>query len=431
VAGRGTPAQQRDSFAAALANAFPGLSAPSGEWNSLLLFLAAQAQIRPLIAIFDEFSYAAEADSTLLPALRQSWEGLSEAGICLVLCGSHSHFFQKLSTPGSPLGEILSPAVQVGPIAFNSLDEWLPGFSWAERTSLYAVSGGMPAYLAAYQENESVGTNLQRLFTHPESSCHSEPFILLDDLIQREAGTYEAVLKAAAVSVKGTSQEISQKLGMSASYLSPYLKQLEALHILVRQVPVTLHPDRRGTTKISRYRLADSFLHFYYRFISPNQALLERRQPLALWAKISDGLRSFTGEAAFKPLCRHWLKTSALAGRLPFHCRQPEEFEVGMHWSANSQADAVAIHWAEKLMLVAACEWGIRATGPDMIASLPEKARQICPGPDWVVKCACFTGAGFTPAAHRAADSAGVMLVDLENIAQDLAFPGWEGGPPG
>lgn len=429
VASRGTPAQQRDSFAAALASAFPGLSTEAGEWKSLFQSLAAQAQVRPAIAIFDEFSYAAEADPALLPTLRQSWEQLSHASICLVLAGSHSHFFQKISTPASPLGEILSAAIQVGPIPFNSLEEWLPGFSWAERTSLYAVSGGMPAYLAAFHENESVGTNLQRLFTHPESSYHSEPFILLDDLIQREAGTYEAVLKAAAVSVKGTSQEISQKLGTSASYLSPYLKQLEALHLVVRHVPVTLPPDRRAATKISRYRLADSFLHFYYRFISPNQALLERGQPVVLWAKISEGLRAFTGEAAFIPLCRHWLKSTAQAGRLPFHCRQPESFEVGMHWSTASQADAVAVHWPEKLLLVASCAWGIRATGPEMITDLPEKARNIRPGPDWTVKCACFAGAGFTSAAHQAAETADVMLVDLENIAQDLTFPGWEGSP--
>ena len=62
---------------------------------------------------------------------------------------------------------------------------------------------------------------------------------------------------------------------VSSSYLSPYLKQLEALHLVRRRIPATTPPERREGTKTSQYHMTDPYLRFYFRFIASNADLVE------------------------------------------------------------------------------------------------------------------------------------------------------------
>ena len=77
-------------------------------------------------------------------------------------------------------------------------------------------------------------------------------------------------------------------MGVSSSYLSPYLKQLEELHLVKRHFPAHTPSERRESTKTSQYHLIDSYLRFYIRFISPNTELVEQDLGKVLWERISD-----------------------------------------------------------------------------------------------------------------------------------------------
>jgi AAA+ ATPase superfamily predicted ATPase len=200
----------------------------------------------------------------------------------------------------------------------------------------------------------------------------SEPFILVGDVIRRETQTYEAVLKAIAAG-RRTPQEIGAMLDLTSSYLSPYLKQLEALHLIERRLPATIPPERRQTSRTSRYHLADPYLRFYFRFIQPNLGLVEQELTGVLWQRIIEQFRAFVGLTAFEKLCREWTLVQARAGRLPF----PPEI-VGSHWSKDTQVDVVALNWREQAILVGECKWqcpeldegGVKAMGRSVIREL-------------------------------------------------------------
>jgi len=100
----------------------------------------------------------------------------------------------------------------------------------------------------------------------------------IGDVIRRETQTYEAVLKSIAAGNK-TPQEIGEALGISSSYLSPYLKQLEDLHLVQRRIAATIPPERREKTKTSQYHLIDPYLRFYFRFIAPTGTSHRRIAP--------------------------------------------------------------------------------------------------------------------------------------------------------
>ena len=169
---------------------------------------------------------------------------------------------------------------------------------------------------------------------------------LIGDVIRRETQTYEAVLKSIAAGNQ-TPQDIGNTLGVSSSYLSPYLKQLEELHLVRRRIPATTPPERQKKTKTSQYHLTDPYLRFYFRFIAPNADLVEQELSLVLWDRISDQFRAFVGMTAFEDLCREWVLLKARAGKLPM---VPEL--VGSHWSADAQVDVVAVNWHDRAILL-------------------------------------------------------------------------------
>jgi len=258
-----------------------------------------------------------------------------------------------------------------------------------------------------------VGANIRRLFMRCTGMFRSEPFILVGDVIRRETQTYEAVLKAVAAG-RRTPQEIGDMLGLTSSYLSPYLKQLEALRLIERRIPATIPPERRRTSRTSRYHLADPYLRFYFRFIEPNLALVEQELTGLLWERMGEQFHAFVGLTAFEELCREWTLTQARAGQLPF----PPEI-VGSHWAPDAQVDVVALNWREKAILLGECKWGVNALGRSVVRELVGKTPRVVPGKDWQVHFMFFARAGFTDAARAEAEQVGARLVALGTLDTD------------
>jgi AAA+ ATPase superfamily predicted ATPase len=342
----------------------------------------------------------------------------------IVLTGSHIGMMVDLMSYHAPLYGRFAAQLPVDPLSFAALRDFLPRYTAAERVAVYAVTGGIPAYLERFDDMEGIGANIQRLFMQRTGMFRSEPFLLVGDVIRRETQTYEAVLKAVALG-RRTPKEIGSMLGVTSSYLSPYLKQLESLRLIDRRLPATIPPDRRGTSRSSRYHLADHYLRFYFRFIAPNLGLVEQELTGLLWERISEQFRAFVGETAFEELCRNWTLARARAGKLPF---APEI--VGSHWSQDVQVDVVALSWREQAILLGECKWGVDAVGRAVVRELVEikapKVLRALPdgGARWAVHYALFARAGSTDASQAEARSHSAILCDLATLDQDLLASG-------
>jgi AAA+ ATPase superfamily predicted ATPase len=424
VATRDTPAQVRFGFTQALwAWAYPGSQAVPrfDAWSEVFETAAQLIGDQPVILIMDEFSYAAESDASLPSNLQAAWDHLfKDRNATIVLAGSHIGMMVELMGYHAPLYGRFTAQLPVDPLPFPALRDFLPRYPAAERVAVYAVTGGIPAYLERFDSTESIGANIQRLFMRRTGMFRSEPFLLVGDVIRRETQTYEAVLKAVA-SGRRTPQEIGSMLGVTSSYLSPYLKQLETLHLIDRRLPATIPPDRRGTSRSSRYHLADPYLRFYFRFIAPNLGLVEQELTGLLWERMSEQFRAFIGVTAFEDLCREWTLVQARAGRLPF---VPEI--VGSHWAQDVQVDVVALNWREQAILLGECKWGVDAVGRSVVRELVEektpKVLQALPdsGEGWTAHHALFARAGFTGAAQAEAQAHKATLIDLVTLDRDL-----------
>jgi len=414
VAARDTPAQVRSNFTKAVWQwAYPGTQAIPNfkSWTDIFEAVADLIGDQPLILIMDEFSYAVESDPSLPSYLQAAWDHhFKKRNLTIVLAGSHIGMMVDLMNYQAPLYGRFTAQLPVDLLPFSTLQEFLPHYSIAERVAVYAVTGGVPAYLERFNDAENVGANLQRLFMRRTSMFHSEPFMLVGDVIRRETQTYEAILKAIANGSR-TPQEIGKVIEKSSSYLSPYLQHLTKLRIIKRHIPATIPPEKRNKSRNSRYHLADPYLRFYFRFIAPNFELVEQELTDVLWQRISSQFRAFVGLTAFEDLCREWALIQARAGQLPF----PVEL-VGSHWSKNAQIDVVAINWHEKAILLGECKWGINPVGRAVIRELIDKTPLVLPDTDWEVHYVFFGRSGFTDPAKEEAAGVGARLVDLTQL---------------
>ncbi|MFN8489601.1 MAG: ATP-binding protein [Caldilineaceae bacterium] len=389
-------------------------------WSEAFDQVAKLASSQRLIVILDEFPYAVESEPALPSLLQNAWDHqLKQTKVLVVLCGSHVGMMDELMLYHAPLfGRLVGP-LRVGPLPYHALTQFFPKYSAAERVAVWALLGGVPAYLERFDGEQSLGANVRRHIFRATGLFRTEPEHLLHEAV-REPQNYIAILLAIAAGAHRVT-DIALQAGLNGKQIDPYLARLSQLGIVQREVPVTVPKAQQPTSRFGRYILADQYLRFYFRFIWPNQGLLEQGLHDRLWELISEQLRAYVGQVAFEELSRAWVLAQARAGQLPF---LPEQ--VGAHWGANVQVDVAAINWRERRLLLGECKWGAEPVGHNVIHELLDektpKVREVLPdgGADWTIDYLFFARNGFTEAAQVAAQTANATLVDLLTLDQGL-----------
>lgn len=419
VASRASTTQLLRSFSQAIYRfAHPGvMTDPSfgfPTWEMALQQVAELAHDQRIIVILDEFPYAVEVEPALPSLLQNAWDhALKQTQVFLILCGSHIGMMEKLYTYQAPLFGRISGQLRVGPMPFSATKDFLPSYSLDRRVAVYAMLGGVPAYLERFSDQLSLAENVRRHLFRPAGVFRTDPQFLLYDELQ-QPHNYLAVLAAIAAG-NHAQNDIIRATGLD--HVASYLQRLQELHFIQREIPVTVPEEKRVTSRRGRYDLTDPYLRFYYRFIHPNQHLLEQGLHDWLWRLIGEQLPSYVGLYAFEELCREWVLIKARTNELPF---MPER--VGSHWSPEAQVDVVAINWRQKNILLGEAKWTRERVSRSIVRELVSKTKYVIPdnGEGWTVHYAFFARSGFTEAAEIEAQRHKAMLIDLRTLGRDL-----------
>lgn len=148
----------------------------------------------------------------------------------------------------------------------------IPTNPFAELVTLYAVTGGVPKYLEFFDNDADIFTNIKQHILNKNGYLYEEPIFLLEKEVNGPT-TYFSILKA-IVAGKTRLSELATALEMKTTTLVPYLTTLiDDLHLIERRVPVT-EPAPEHSKK-GRYHIQDSFLRFWFLFVSQNKSELE------------------------------------------------------------------------------------------------------------------------------------------------------------
>jgi AAA+ ATPase superfamily predicted ATPase len=373
-----------------------------------------------LALILDEFTYALDAAPDLGGTLQIAWDqGLQEANLFLILSGSHVGMMERdVLAYRAPLYGRATSRLWLQPLPFRALAEFFPRYDAAERVAVYAVLGGIPAYLERFFPALSVSQNIMEVILTPTNLMQEEPRLLLQEQLV-EPRNYMAILEALAHNHR-TPASIATATGLAASHVGKYLGVLQSLRLVRRDVPVTVRHAERS--RKGRYVITDPYLRFYFRFLARRQDEIALGRTQYTLQEIQRHLIDFIGTHTFEELCREWVSLQGDAGRLPF---VPER--VGSHWARDSQVDVVAINWMDKAILLGEAKWSRDPVGRKVLAELlQEKTSRVLKalpnqGADWRVFYVFFARAGFTDAARTEAGQANAILVDLDRLDRDLA----------
>ncbi|HEX3763958.1 MAG TPA: ATP-binding protein [Kofleriaceae bacterium] len=264
---------QRRSLAREIERLIPGFARVEyRDWDALLDRWADAAPPGAVLAL-DELPYLVRAAPSL-PSILQRRIDRGPGRQHLVVCGSSQRMMHGIVLDAAaPLYGRAREILKVEPLLFPYLPEALRLRRAEDAVEAYATWGGIPRYWELADGADSLQAAQRDLVLDPLGVLHAEPQrLLLDEL--SETMQAHSILALIGQGCHRLS-EIAGRLGRPATSLSRPLAVLADIGLVKRELPFGEHPRR---SKRARYRIADPFLRYWYRFVDPNRSLLEARQ---------------------------------------------------------------------------------------------------------------------------------------------------------
>jgi hypothetical protein len=290
------------------------------------------------------------------------------------------------------------------PLAFRPSWQFFPDKSFNDFLEIYAITGGMPAYLAEFNPKRSIEANiLDKIFLPTAYLFNEVDFILRQEL--REPKNYMAILKAVAFG-KTKLGNIVNETGLDKNLTNKYLSVLERLQIVEREFSVT--ESLAAKSRKGLYKLCDNFVRFWFQYVYLYKSDLEigrRDEPLRKMKENFSVLESI----AYEDICLE------LAREIEDDLFYFER--AGKWWDKNEEIDVVALNSETKEILFGEAKWSQKMIGTDIYENLKRKARLV----DWNRGArkeyyALFSKSGFTKDMIARAKTENVRLIHRDKL---------------
>lgn len=407
------------NLSAAVWGAEHGLQSTPGSYGSWLgLFQAIQrlSQTKRFVFILDEYPYLAGSTSHLASVIQKMWdEHLQYSKLFFVLCSSYMSVMERdVLNRDAPLYGRRTAQLMVRPLTVQQSAAFLAEQSAVELIECYALTGGMPAYLAQLRPDRSWWINLSQTAFDPANILYHDGLTLLHEEL-REPRHYVAVLRAIANGAHLLTA-IASEAGLERSSLPSYLTTLEGAGYVERRVPLGIvrsSRQQRGT-----WHIADPYIRFWGRYILPYTGAIEKGQGHALVEQVLRPTWEQFVAITWEELARD--SVYRLAGqRTPGFW--PEA--VGSWWDAKHQIDVVAVSYQQRIAWLGEARWRTQPMSMADLESLQQKGKQWQGNErGWRIYYALFSRSGFTqPLLDRAKGDPELLLFDPMDVVQSSA----------
>lgn len=383
-------------------------------WEDAFAVVIQLTQEKRFVLMLDEFTYVMQANPEIPSILQRLWDHqLKSTKLFLILTGSLAGIIQRSSLNyQAPLYGRATATLKLQPLSFGTLVDLLPSMTTEQRVAVFAITGGIPAYIERFDDELNLINNLKTYIITPLNAMLNDGVFLLREQID-EPRTYLAILTAMANGNYKLS-DIATAAGVERSNTNKYLAVLRELGYVERIVPVTLrHPER---SKRGRHVIVDPYLRFYFRFLRPYLSDIENGRYKRVIRLLEAHLTDFIGAHTFEELCRDWMAEQNDLNELPVSLDR-----IGSHWGKTAQIDVVGINWRTKQILFGECKWGRQSIKADVIEKLIAQSLKALPSKDnWGRHYMLFSRADLDPAARQTAQANNVTVVNIAQIEADM-----------
>lgn len=292
--------------------------------------------------IIDEFQEFESVNPAIFSDIQNLWDQYKDkARINFIACGSIYSLMMKIfENRKEPLFGRLSSKIILQPFSVSVtkeiLREYNAKYNPEDLLCLYLLTGGVAKYIELLMDAGAV-THKQMLdmVTRADSPFIGEGKDLLISEFGKEYGTYFSILQLIA-SGKNRQSEIDSIIDKNTG---AYLVNLEKEYsLIVRNKPMFSKPGSRR----ARWSVNDNYLRFWFRFIYPNQSLIEMGRFDFLREYIDKNYEQYSGlilEKYFREKISESVRVT----------------EIGSYWDSKgeNEIDIVALNDLDKTSIIA------------------------------------------------------------------------------
>ena len=345
---------QKDAFDALGLQIFGTITRFKDIFEQLLIF----ATKEHFTLIIDEFQELDSVNSSIFSDIQNLWDKYKDkARINFIACGSiYSMMMKIFENKKEPLFGRLTSKITLKPFTVSVIKEILgdynPKYKPEDLLCLYMLTGGVPKYISLLIEAGATTFNKMLDFiVRPDSPFLNEGRDLLISEFGKEYGTYFSILQLIA-SGKTTQSEIDSIISKNTG---AYLSNLEKEYSLIaKNKPMFSKPE----TRKARWHLNDNYLSFWFRFIYPNQSLIEMGKYELLREYIAKNYETYSGLVLEKYFREKIIENERVTN-------------IGKYWDNKgiNEIDLIALNDLEKTAIVAEIKRNPKKISIDILRS--------------------------------------------------------------
>jgi len=300
------------------------------------------AQKEHFTLIIDEFQDFDSVNRAIFSEIQNLWDRYKEKiKINFIVCGSIYSLMTKIfENNKEPLFGRLTSKITVNQFKISVIKEVLnehnPNYIADDLLFLYMLTGGVSHYIALLMNAKACTFNKMLDFvTRSDSPFLNEGKDLLVSEFGRDYGTYFSILQLIAAG-KTTQSEIDSIIGKNTG---AYLANLENHYNLIKKnKPMFSKPESRNT----QWTIDDNFMRFWFRFIYPNQPLIEMRKFELLKQYITNNYEQYSGLILEKYFRQKFAEEEHIT-------------KIGNFWDnkGENEIDLIALNDFDKIAIIA------------------------------------------------------------------------------
>lgn len=236
-------------------------------WLELFDFIASKISHGEWTLYLEELQWLAEYKDELISDLKYVWDNSLRHNprLLLILCGSSPSFMLNQVVHSKALYNRSMYEIHLAEFSLREAKEYLDNRSHREIMDAYLTIGGIPEYLKRIKKYSSVQIGICDESFKKDSYFSKEKKRIFISSFSSNVH-YESIIDYLSQCKFASKMEIEKHLQIRAGgTLTNILNDLELCGFIERYHPF----QTSAKSNLIRYCIADNYLRFYYKFISP------------------------------------------------------------------------------------------------------------------------------------------------------------------
>lgn len=295
------------------------------------------------ILVIDEFQNMCKTDNEFFEAL-YTYINRSDRkkDMFILLCSSSIGWVENsmVSKLGS-LSKMLGGFYKIKELKYQDFVVNFPKFSKEDSIGAFSILGGVPGLWQYFNDEVTLRENIESFILQRKERLFDYGLQYVSEEL-RETAVYNTLLGALAEG-RQKLNELYRHTGFSRAKISVYLKNLMQLEIVEKVFSVDT--QGRDNTQKGIYRIRHPYVHFYYRYLFPNQTKLMFIETEEFYRQyIEPSVWQFASDC-FVQICCEFLEKENKEERLP------DDFTYLGQWlGKNGRIDFVFQNQDEELL---------------------------------------------------------------------------------